>query len=199
MYFEKPGLLWALFALLLPILYHLFSLRPSRRGLVFSSAFIAGGIGALPDASPAFTSAYCCFCACFACFFWYLLSPSLIFLPKGHALRTTHVVVYVDNSLSMSVAHESTDRPAFEQAIDYARRIVQRYGEETQVAIMTNDNTTGVYERQKEALRRLSSLRYSAYRLRSDEVQSRLAPLLITSKRGGVYLLAERYAGECIF
>ena len=194
MYFEKPGLLWALFALLLPILYHLFSLRPSRR-VWFSHLPLLRAVLSRSQTHHRLHKRLLLLLRLLCLLFLVLAFAQPYFSTQGTRFTHTHVVMYVDNSLSMSVAHESTGRPAFEQAIDYARRIVQRYGDETQVAIMTNDNATGVYESQKEALRRLSSLRYSAYRLGSDEVQARLAPLLIQKREAvSIYWLSDMQA-----
>lgn len=138
MAFLYPGFLWALTALSIPIIIHLFNFRRYRR-VYFSS------VRFLKEAKEETTSVsrlkhLLILIARLLTVLFLVLAFAQPFLPENHAVvqkGEQSVSIYIDNSFSMeSVAKEGT---LLEEAKAKAKAIVQAFGPNDRFQLLTND------------------------------------------------------------
>ena len=171
MYFHYPGALWALGALSLPILIHLLHLRPVKH-VYFSHLPMLQEVvhqvqarGRLMHWVVLFFRLLALTCVVFA-----FARP---YLPTRHvAPRSHYVLLYVDNSYSMSNL-TAGDEAALHAAVYIAQQIVHNYDEKTQFFLLTNDVSPLRPLLQREILDQLATITYSSRRRTASACQER--------------------------
>ncbi len=137
MQFLYPAFLWALAALAIPIIIHLFYFRRFRR-VYFTNVRFLREVKEETSARSRLRNLLVLLMRLLAVAFL-VFAFAQPFLPTDTEVTAGRraVSVYVDNSFSMSAGGE--DRPLVERAKSRAREIVSAYGVEDRFHVLTND------------------------------------------------------------
>lgn len=173
MTFLYPGFLWALFALAIPLIIHLFNFRRTQK-IYFSSTRFIKEVQETSSAKRRLKH-------------WLVLATRLLFLfflviifaqpivPAKEQLQAgEHIAIYVDNSLSMSAPTEGASR-TLDATLIAARTITEAFPVDTRYRLLTNDfepfaNTLKTKAEVQEAL---AKLRLSSKSRTAAEIISR--------------------------
>ncbi len=175
MYFHYPGVLWALGALSLPILIHLLHLRPVKH-VYFSNLPMLQDIVHQVQARRRVAHWFVLLCRLLAgaCVIFAFAGP---YLPTRHvAPRSHYVLLYVDNSYSMSNL-TAADEAALHTAVYVAQQIVHNYDKKTRFFLLTNDLSPLRPLLQREILAQLAKITYSSRRRTASACQERIQRL----------------------
>ncbi len=169
-----PGFLWALFALAIPLIIHLFNFRRTQK-VYFSSTRFIKEVQETSSAKRRLKH-------------WLVLGTRLLFLfflvivfaqpilPAKEQLQAgEHIAIYIDNSLSMSAPTDGASR-TFDATLLAARSITESFPVDTRYRLLTNDfepfaNTLKTKAEVQEAL---AKLRLSSKSRTAAEIVSRL-------------------------
>ncbi len=137
MQFLFPGFLWALAALAIPIIIHLFYFRRFRR-VYFTNVRFLRELKEETAARSKLRNLLVLAMRLLALAFL-VLAFAQPFIPSDQEVKSGQkaVSIFVDNSFSMSA--ETADVPLLEKAKQRAREIVGAYGIEDRFQILTND------------------------------------------------------------
>lgn len=138
MQFLYPGFLWALAALAVPVIIHLFFFRRYRT-VYFSNVSFLKEIVEQTDTRNRLKHLLVLIARCLAVAFL-VFAFAQPFIPERDAqaaLAERVVSIYVDNSFSMDALTD--DRSLFELAVDQARRIANAHAEGDRFQLITND------------------------------------------------------------
>jgi hypothetical protein len=137
MQFLFPGFLWALAALAIPIIIHLFYFRRFRR-VYFTNVRFLRELKEETAARSKLRNLLVLAMRLLALAFL-VLAFAQPFIPSDQEVKSGQkaVSIFVDNSFSMSA--ETADVPLLEKAKQRAREIVNAYGIEDRFQILTND------------------------------------------------------------
>ncbi|WP_127122055.1 BatA domain-containing protein [Chryseotalea sanaruensis] len=173
MTFLYPGFLWALFALAIPLIIHLFNFRRTQK-IYFSSTRFIREVQETSSAKRRLKH-------------WLVLASRLLFLfflvvvfaqpilPAKQQLQAgDHIAIYIDNSLSMSSPTDGASR-TFDAALIAARTITDVFPADTRYRLLTNDfepfaNTLKTKAEVQEAL---AKFRLGSKIRTADEIVSR--------------------------
>jgi hypothetical protein len=173
MTFLYPGFLWALFALAIPLIIHLFNFRRTQK-IYFSSTRFIREVQETSSAKRRLKH-------------WLVLASRLLFLfflvvvfaqpilPAKQQLQAgDHIAIYIDNSLSMSAPTDGASR-TFDAALIAARTITDVFPADTRYRLLTNDfepfaNTLKTKAEVQEAL---AKFRLGSKSRTADEIVSR--------------------------
>ena len=176
MQFYYPTLLWALWALVLPLLIHLFHLRRAKR-VYFSHLPILQQSVHTSHTRSKLRHRVVLFCRLLA------LAALVVAFSQPYLLgpkvggRSAQVLLYVDNSYSMQNLTAS-EEAALEEALYLAQQVVKSYGQKTKFFLLTDEPSSLRSYHQQEMLDRLSTVSYSIYRRSAAALQQRLQSLL---------------------
>lgn len=174
-------MLWALGVLLLPVLIHLFHLRWAKR-LDFSHVPMLREVVHITHTRSKLRRrvllllrmlGLACVVLAFAQPYW----PSTYVMPRSH-----RVLIYVDNSYSMS-NFTTSEQTALDAGLYLARQIVQTYDPQTQFFLLSNEFSALRPRLRDETLDLLSKIDYSTHRRLALGLQRRLQPLLAREKK----------------
>ncbi|MEM9990157.1 MAG: BatA domain-containing protein [Bacteroidota bacterium] len=137
MQFLFPGFLWALLALSIPIIIHLFHFRRFKT-VYFTNVRFLKEVKEETSARSKIRNLLVLLLRMLALAFL-VLAFAQPFLPRDVEVKTgaKAVSVFVDNSFSMEALSE--DVPLLEKAKQRAREIISAYSEEDQFQLLTND------------------------------------------------------------
>jgi hypothetical protein len=176
MTFLYPSFLWALAALAIPVLIHLFNFRKTTR-VFFSNNRFLKQVKEVTTAKRRLKH-------------YLILASRLLFLaflvmafaqpliPARDQLNAgKNVVIYLDNSQSMS-AQMPDKTPALDAALNFSRDIVNLFPPDTRYRILTNDFApfSNTFKTKTEALDILAQVRTSPVSRSMDEIKNRLRP-----------------------
>lgn len=186
MTFLYPSFLWALLALSIPVIIHLFNFRKTTR-IFFSNNRFLRQVKEVTTAKRRLKH-------------YLILASRLLFLlflvftfaqpviPARDQLDAgRNIVIYLDNSQSMS-AQMPDKTPAFDAALSFSRGIVDLFPPDTRYRILTNDFApfSNTFKTKTEALDILAQVRTSPVSRSMEEIRNRLAQ-------------EEGRAGECFW
>ena len=158
MIYQNPNLLYALSAIAIPILIHLFNLR-KHKVVYFSSLRFLKEIKDENKKKSDLKNILILFSRIFAIIFL-VLAFSKPFVPIKNSLIKKDIFIYVDNSLSMDIDFGNGN--LLNIAKDKANEITKAYSEENNFYLITNDfNSKHNY-----------SYSYDAIRLQIEEISS---------------------------
>ncbi len=177
MTFLYPGFLWALFALAIPLIIHLFNFRRTQK-IYFSSTRFIREVQETSSSKRRLKHWLVLASRLFFIFFLVIVFAQPIIPAKQQLQAGSTVALYVDNSLSMSAPVDGATR-AFDASLIAARAITDVFPADTRYRLLTNDfepfaNTLKTKAEVQEAL---AKLRLSSKSRRADEVVSRLSRL----------------------
>ena len=185
MTFLYPSFLWALLALSIPVIIHLFNFRKTTR-IFFSNNRFLRHVKEVTTAKRRLKH-------------YLILASRLLFLlflifafaqpviPAREQLDAErNIAIYLDNSQSMT-AQMPDNTPALDAALNFARGIVDLFPPDTRYRILTNDFApfSNTFKTKTEALDILAQVRTSPVSRSMEEIKNRLEDQ--SSDRGREY------------
>ena len=180
MSFLYPSFLWALFALAIPLIIHLFNFRKTTQVLFSNNRF-------LKEVKEATTAKrrlkhYLILFSRLLFLFFLIITFCQPIIPAAEQLGNgRNIILYLDNSQSMSAQTNDQSR-AVEVAVSFARNIVELFPPDTRYKLVTNDfsPSSNTYKTKPEILDLLTQIRLSPVSRTYKEVRDR-----ITQTRAG--------------
>jgi hypothetical protein len=174
MSFNYPQFLWALTALSIPIIIHLFNFRKTTRIFFSNTRFLQQ---VKQETTQKRRLKQLLVLASRLLFLLFLvLAFAQPFLPAREQLTSQrNLVIYLDNSYSMSAPVEQKVR-ALDAGIGYVREVVELFPTETRFKLITNDFApfSNTYKSKSEILDQLSQIRLSPLSRSFNEVVKRI-------------------------
>jgi len=174
MSFVYPAFLWALTALSIPVIIHLFNFRKTKK-VYFSSTRFLRQVQQVTSARRKLKH-YLVLAARLLFLFFLVLAFAQPYLPAAEQVTATRdVALYLDNSLSMSVPVQEKIR-ALDAAIDYAQQLIEVYPPDTRYQLLTNDFApfSNSYKTKAEVLDLLTQVRLCPVSRAAAEIVTRL-------------------------
>jgi hypothetical protein len=174
MTFLYPSFLWALTALSIPVLIHLFNFRRTTR-IFFSNNRFLRQVKEVTTAKRRLKH-------------YLILASRLLFLlfliaafaqpvipAKDQLSAEKNIVLYLDNSQSMS-AQMPDKTPALDAALNFSRSLVDLFPPDTRYKILTNDFApfSNTFKTKTEAQDILAQVRTSSVSRSMEEIKNRL-------------------------
>lgn len=174
MSFNFPQFLWALTALAIPIIIHLFNFRRTTR-IFFSNTQFLKQVKQETTQKRRLKQ-YLVLASRLLFLFFLVLAFAQPFLPAREQLTSQrNLVLYLDNSYSMSTPVGDKLR-ALDAAVNYVREIVELFPAETRFKLLTNDFApfSNSFKSRAEILDQLTQVRVSPISRSFQEVIKRL-------------------------
>jgi hypothetical protein len=174
MSFVYPAFLWALAALSVPILVHLFNFRKTTK-IYFSSNRFLRQVQEATSAKRRLKH-YLILISRLLFVFFLVLAFAQPFLPASEQVSIRqNIIVYLDNSLSMSVPVGEKTR-ALDAGIQIANEIVNVFPPETRYKLITNDFApfSNTYKTKAELIDLLTQVRLSPVSRTFAEIYERI-------------------------
>jgi len=173
MTFLYPSFLWALTALSIPIIIHLFNFRKTQRIYFSSNRFLKQ----VQEATTAKRKLkhYLILASRLLFLLFLVLAFSQPIIPASEQFSANrNISIYLDNSLSMSVPVEEKTR-ALDAGIGYVRQVVEIFPADTRYRLLTNDFApfSNSYKTKAEIQDLLSQIRLSPVSRQLGEVKER--------------------------
>ncbi|MDL5050150.1 BatA domain-containing protein [Oscillatoria amoena NRMC-F 0135] len=174
MSFVYPSFLWALAALAIPVLIHLFSFRKTQRVFFSSNRFLRQ----VQQATSAKRKLkhYLILASRLLFLLFLVLAFAQPFIPAAENVSATRdIAVYVDNSMSMSVTVEEKVR-ALDASITYTRQLIEIFPPDTRYYLLTNDFApfSNSFKTKAEALDLLTQIRLTPVSRTAAEIFDRI-------------------------
>jgi hypothetical protein len=174
MTFLYPSFLWALTALSIPILIHLFNFRKTQR-IYFSNTRFLKLVKEVTTAKRRLKH-YLILASRLLFLFFLILAFAQPVIPAREQLANgKSIVLYIDNSQSMSAQLGDKTR-GIDAALSFAQNIVELFPPETRYRILTNDFApfSNAFKTKTEALDLLAQIRLSPVTRSMAEIKERL-------------------------
>lgn len=174
MSFNYPQFLWALTALAIPLIIHLFNFRKTTR-IFFSNTRFLKQIKQETTQKRKLKQ-YLVLASRLLFLLFLVLAFAQPFLPAREQLTTQrNLVVYLDNSYSMSAPVREKVR-ALDAGVGFVRDIVELFPAETRFKLLTNDFApfSNSFKSKSEILDQLSQVRLSPVSRSFNEVVKRI-------------------------
>ena len=175
MTFLYPSFLWALFALSIPILIHLFNFRKTTR-IYFSNTRLLKLVKEVTTAKRRIKH-YLILASRLLFLLFLILAFAQPVIPAREQLGTGRsILLYIDNSQSMSAQRGDKAR-GIDAALSFAQNIVGLFPPDTRYKILTNDFApfSNAFKSRTEALDLLAQVRISPVTRTMGEIQERLS------------------------
>jgi hypothetical protein len=174
MIFQFPSFLWALGALLIPILIHLFNFRKTTQ-IYFSNTRFLKQVKQETTQKRKIKQ-YLILAARLLFVFFLVMAFAQPFLPAAEQVGSQkNVAIYIDNSLSMS-APVAEKKRAIDEASERVREIVTALPPDVKYQLITNDfaSFSNSFKAKSEVEDELSRLRLSSISRNAQEIESRI-------------------------
>jgi Aerotolerance regulator N-terminal len=174
MNFVSPQFLWALSALSIPIIIHLFNFRRTKR-VFFSNTRLLRQVKQ-ETTQKRNIKRYLILASRLLFLLFLVLAFAQPFLPAKEQMTTgKNSVIYLDNSFSMSGQVAEKTR-ALDAGMEYVRKIVELFPADTRYRLVTNDFApfSNSFKAKAEILDLLAQLRLSPTSRTFDEVRKRI-------------------------
>ncbi|UII32403.1 BatA domain-containing protein [Fulvivirga ulvae] len=174
MNFLYPQFLYALFALLIPIIIHLFNFRKTKKVYFSNTRFLQKVKEA--SSSKRKLKHYLILASRLLMLFFLVIAFAQPFFPsEEEASAQGKTLIYLDNSLSMS---NEVDEgiSAFDEALQYVNTLTELYPTSVEYKILTNDFSThsGIYQNKKDVTELTTELRMTGVARSFEEIKERL-------------------------
>jgi hypothetical protein len=175
MSFLYPSFLWALLALAIPIIIHLFNFRKTTQVLFSNNRFLRE----VKDATTAKRRLkhYLILFSRLLFLFFLIITFCQPIIPAVEQLGNGRsIVLYLDNSQSMS-AQTNDESKGLEMGMSFTRNIVELFPPDTRYKLITNDfsPSSNSYKTKPEILDMLTQVRLSPVSRTFKEVADRIA------------------------
>lgn len=174
MSFNYPQFLWALTALAIPIIIHLFNFRKTTRIFFSNTRFLQQVKQETTQKRK--LKQYLVLASRLLFLLFLVVAFAQPFLPASEQLSTQrNLVVYLDNSFSMSAPVQEKVR-ALDAGVGFVEDIVELFPTETRFKLLTNDFApfSNSFKSKSEILDQLSQIRLSPISRTFDEVIKRI-------------------------
>lgn len=161
MQFLFPGFLWALAALSIPVILHLFYFRRYKK-VYFSNVRFLREVKEETSARNKLRNLLILLARCLAlAFLVFAFAQPFIAVDENTVEGDKAVSVYIDNSFSMQAFGD--DLPLLDKAIQRAREVILAYGETDKYQILTNDldGSSARFMSREEALAQVEEIEIS--------------------------------------
>ena len=174
MTFLYPSFLWALLALSIPVIIHLFNFRKTTR-VFFSNNRFLKQVKEVTTAKRRLKHYLILASRLLFLFFLILAFAQPVIPARDQMDAEKNIVIYLDNSQSMS-AQMPDKTPALDAAINFSRGIVDLFPPDTRYRILTNDFApfSNTFKTKAEALDILAQVRTSPVSRSLEEIKNRL-------------------------
>ncbi len=175
MTFLYPSFLWALLALSIPVIIHLFNFRKTTR-IFFSNNRFLRQVKEVTTAKRRLKHFLILASRLLFLLFLILAFAQPLIPAKDQLDAERNIVIYLDNSQSMS-AQMPDKTPALDAALNFARSIVDLFPPDTRYRILTNDFApfSNTFKTRTEALDILAQVRASPVSRSMEEIRNRLS------------------------
>ncbi|MFZ6011222.1 MAG: vWA domain-containing protein [Bacteroidota bacterium] len=190
MTFVYPLFLWALAALSIPILIHLFNFRRTVR-VFFSNTRFLKQVKEVTTAKRRLKH-YLILASRLLFLFFLIIAFAQPIIPAREQLNANHqVALYIDNSQSMSAQLPDQSR-GIDAALNFAQHVVNLFPPDTRYRIITNDFApySNSYKTKSEAMDLLTQIRVSPVSRSMQEIKDRLSQLQ-TSRSSEVFWISD--------
>ncbi|MDH5381180.1 MAG: BatA domain-containing protein, partial [Cyclobacteriaceae bacterium] len=173
MNFLAPHFFYGLFALLIPIIIHLFNFRKTKR-VFFSSTQFLKKINEQTSSRRTLKQLLILLSRLLFLVFL-VLTFTQPFIPAKESALQNSVQIYLDNSYSMS-NESDMELQAFDQALEYVRDIINLYPESSRFRLITNDPDpfSNRYRSSSEVLEKLTEVSLSRFSKNTEEVYEKI-------------------------
>jgi Aerotolerance regulator N-terminal len=174
MIFQYPSFLWALGALAIPIIIHLFNFRKTTR-IYFSNTRFLKQVKQETTQKRKLKQ-FLVLASRLLFLFFLVMAFAQPFLPATDQVNNQkNISVYLDNSLSMSAPVGEKTR-ALDAGIQMVQEVVQTFPSDVRYQLITNDFApfSNSFKTKSEVLDFLSQVRTSAISRKAEEVTKRL-------------------------
>lgn len=174
MSFVYPSFLWALTALSIPIIIHLFNFRKTTR-IYFSNTRLLRQVKQETTQKRKLKQ-YLVLASRLLFILFLVLAFAQPFIPAAEQLSTgKNKIIYIDNSYSMTLPVEDKFR-SFDAATAFVQEIAEVFPPDTRYQLITNDFApfSNTYKTKAEVLDLLAQLRLSPISRQAAEVSSRM-------------------------
>lgn len=175
MSFNYPQFLWALAALAIPIIIHLFNFRRTTRIFFSNTRFLKQVKQETTQKRK--LKRYLILASRLLFLLFMVLAFAQPFLPAREQLTSQrNLVIYLDNSYSMSAPVQEKTR-GLDAAIAYVREIAELFPAETRFKLFTNDFApfSNSFKSKAEILDQLSQIRFSSTARSANEIIKRIS------------------------
>lgn len=174
MSFLYPNFLWALTALSIPIIIHLFNFRKTTRVYFSSNRFLRQ----VKESTTAKRKLkhYLILCSRLLFLFFLVIAFAQPIIPAREQLDAArYVVLYLDNSHSMSAQMEGKKR-ALDAGIGFSQEIVNLFPPDTRYKLITNDfaPSSNTFKTKTEVTDLLTQIRFSPVTRSFEEIKNRI-------------------------
>lgn len=191
MNFLYPAFLWALTALSIPVIIHLFNFRKTKR-IYFSTTRFLRNVQEATTAKRKLKH-YLILASRMLFLLFLVLAFAQPIIPANEQFSVNrNISIYLDNSLSMSVpVGEKTS--ALDAGIGYVKRIVDVFPPDTRYRLITNDFApfSNAYKTKAEVIDLLTQVRLSPVSRTLNEVSGRIQNLSRTQTSSEVFWVSD--------
>ena len=174
MIFQYPSFLWALGALAIPIIIHLFNFRKTTRVYFSNTRFLKQVKQETTQKRK--LKQYLVLVSRLLFLFFLVIAFAQPFLPASDQVNNQkNVSIYLDNSLSMSAPVGEKTR-ALDAGIQMVQEVVNTFPSDVRYQLITNDFApfSNSFKTKSEVLDFLSQVRTSAISRKAEEITKRL-------------------------
>lgn len=174
MTFLYPSFLWALAALSIPVIIHLFNFRKTTR-IYFSNTRFLKQVKEATTAKRRIKH-YLILASRLLFLFFLIITFCQPIIPAEEQLGTNrNIVIYLDNSQSMSAQMDDKTR-GLDAAVGFARSIADVFPPDTRYKLITNDFSpfSNTFKTKPEVLDLLTQIRLSPVSRTMEQVQDRI-------------------------
>jgi Aerotolerance regulator N-terminal len=191
MSFLYPAFLWALTALSIPVIIHLFNFRKTKR-IYFSSTRFLRNVQEATTAKRKLKH-YLILASLILFLLFLVFAFAQPIIPASEQFSTNrNISIYLDNSLSMSVpVGEKTS--ALDAGIGYVKKIVEVFPPDTRYRLLTNDFApfSNSYKTKAEVVDLLTQVRLSPISRSLNEVKERIQNLSRAQTSSEVFWISD--------
>jgi hypothetical protein len=191
MSFVYPAFLWALAALSIPIIVHLFNFRKTQKVYFSSNRFLRQ----VQEATSAKRRLkhYLILASRLLFLLFLILAFAQPFIPaKEQVSAQQNIILYLDNSLSMSVPVEEKTR-ALDAGLQIANQVIDIFPPETRFRLITNDFApfSNTYKTKAEVSDLLTQVRLSPVSRTFKEVMDRIDQTNRSVQRDEIFWISD--------
>ena len=181
MNFLQPQFLYGLFALSIPVIVHLFNFRKAKKVYFTNTAFLQQ----VQQTSSAKRKLkhYLILLSRLLALFFLIMAFTQPFLPSSEeGLQSKYVVIYLDNSQSMSNL-TAQEIKGFDEGVAYVNHLVELHPIETKFILLTNDFSpfSNTFKNGSKISDYLTEAKMSSAIRSFDEVQTRITSTTIAN------------------
>lgn len=191
MSFLYPAFLWALAALAVPVIIHLFNFRKTKR-VYFSSNRFLRNVQETTTAKRKLKH-YLILASRMLFLLFLVLAFAQPLIPASKQFSTNrNISIYLDNSLSMSVP-VGEKVSALDAGIGYVRKVVEIFPADTRYCLVTNDFApfSNTFKTKTEVLDLLTQIRLSPVSRTLQEVKDRIKQTHGVQTLGDVFWISD--------